>query len=69
MTSLNIDSEWDFMIKEINSLNKSNYCYMKRELLFTLQLILCKISEEHVIEDCCLNEAIYLKGKSLFLSI
>ncbi len=60
MKEMNLNEEWVFIKDEIHKEKPTKNNLLKRELLFTLQILLSNIN--------FLNNSIYFKSKKMYLS-
>lgn len=58
---INLQQEWNFLIKEFNSLKFRKYTYKQRERWFNLQLILSLIVNTDSVQSRTALEQLYLK--------
>jgi len=62
MIKFNFDREWKFIVNEIHKEIPSKNNLLKRELLFILQILLTKTSNDF-------RKSIYMKSKKYYLSL
>ena len=69
MKTVNIKEEWNFIIFETHNEKPNTSNIIKRELLFTLQNLLSKISSHKTSINNIFLKEIYLKAKKQYLCL
>lgn len=67
MTKFKLRNEWKFISSEINSFNDKNIPYLKREVLFMVQLILLRYCSLQSRFNKIFLKEVYQKTKMQYL--